>query len=117
MKQEITTELLELIYKRALQYCNAKYGSEPHELHIQDDGSLKVIYGSYTRGEYDEEEYYFNADCLITDLDAIYAERKRNEEEERKKEEDRYRREQEAREIREKEQRRKRYEELKKEFE
>ena len=101
-----------------MQYCVAKFGGEPDELHLLEDGSFRVIYGkSCMRGEYYEDEYYFEESCLTHDLDSVYEERKKAEEE--AKERQRIEIEIREREIKrqEKEQRKKEYLKLKKEFE
>jgi hypothetical protein len=99
-----------------MQYCVVKYGGEPSELHLLEDGSFKVVYHKYCRGEYTEEEY-FEESCLTQDLDSVYEERKKAEEEERKKREIYEEEQRKIREQREKEQRKQQYLKLKKEFE
>lgn len=114
-KCEMESNLI-TVYKRAMQYCVAKFGEEPDELHLLEDGSFKVIYQRYARGEYTEEEY-FDESCLTQDLDSVYEERKKAEEEAREKQ----RIENEKREVerkkREQEQRKEMYLKLKAEFE
>lgn len=111
-----TTEQLQNIYKQAMQYCVVKYGGEPDELHLLEDGSFKVVYHKYCRGEYTEEEY-FDASCLTQDLIQVYEERKKREEEERiKAEKERIKRQREY-DAQQKEKRKQEYLKLKEEFE
>lgn len=104
------------VYKRAMQYCVAKFGGEPDELHLLDDGSFKVIYRRYSRGEYTDEEY-FDERCLTQDLDSVYEERKKAEEEAREKKRIENEKRDAERKKREQEQRKEMYLKLKKEFE
>ncbi len=104
------------IYKRAMQYCVAKFGEEPNELHLLEDGSFKVVYHKYCRGEYTEEEY-FDSDCLTQDLDSVYEERKKAEEEAIEKQRIENLKREEQRKQRELEERKQQYLKLKKEFE
>lgn len=115
--EQITSELLQTIYKRAVQYCVAAYNNgEPDEIHIEEAGSLKAKWNAYNR-DYDDDYEYFGVDKLTADLDEVYAERKRKEEEERKKQEEYNRQQEKFRKEREREERRRKYNELKKEFE
>lgn len=113
----ITTEQLQSIYKRAMQYCVAKFGHEPSELHLLEDGSFKVIYSSCNRGQYEEEEYFFEESCLTQDLDSVYEERKKAEEEQQEKQRIENEKRDKERKEREKRQRKEQYIKLKKEFE
>ena len=113
----MTTELLQTIYNRAMQYCHAKFGKEADELHIIDDGSFKVIWGESCRGQYYEDEQYFGVECLSADLDAVYAERKQLEEEARLKQQKENEKRDRERKQRETEERKQQYLKLKKEFE
>jgi len=49
---KITDELLETIYKRAMEYCVAKYGSEADELEIEN-GYLSANFVTYACGDRD----------------------------------------------------------------
>lgn len=109
-------EDLTTIYKRAMQYCSARFGGEPDELHLLEDGSFKVIYGGSNRGEYCEDERFFESGCLTQDLDSVYEDRKKAEAEQQEKDiAERKKREREQS-AREKQQRKEQYEKLKKEF-
>lgn len=110
-------ESLITIYKRAMQYCMAAYGKEPDELHLLEDGSFCAIFGNSCRGEYYEDEEYFNESCLTSDLDAVYDERKKREEKERERQRIEYEARENSRKLAEKENRRRNFLELKKEFE
>lgn len=68
-----------------MQYCVAKFGKEPDELHLLEDGSFKVVYSDMNCGpcEEDIDTEYFTEDCLTADLDFVYEERKRAEEKQR----------------------------------
>ena len=111
-----TTEQLQNIYKQAMQYCVVKYGNEPDELLLLKDGSFKVVYHKYCRGEYTEEEY-FDASCLTQDLVQVYEERKQKEEQQRIKAEQERAERQKLQDAQEKEKRKQEYLKLKKEFE
>ena len=113
--EKLTEEVLKTIYKRAMQYCVAKYGSEASEIELED-GYINVNFVEYHCGERDVTSYIITADCLTQDLDEVYEERKRKEEEEKKKREYERIKQQQIREERERNQRRLKYEELKKEF-
>lgn len=110
-------ENLTTIYNRAMQYCVAKFGKEPDELHLLADGSFKVIYGNSCRGEYYEDEQYFEESCLTQDLDSVYEERKKAEQEAQEKQRLKNEEERIKREQRDRENRRDQYLKLKREFE
>lgn len=121
MEQNITTELLSVIYKRAMVYCIAAYGkdgNEPDELRLKDDGSFEAVWVPHYATCISEWEIeYFTIDKLTDDLDKVYAERKAREAESaRKRQIEREKREQERIDM-EKSERRQQYEKLKKEFE
>jgi hypothetical protein len=105
------------IYKRAMQYCVAKFGGEPDELHLLEDGSFKAVNYVYWGGEEEKEEYYFDQSCLTQDLDSVYEERKKVEEEAREKQRIENEKREAERKIREKNKRKEQYLKLKKEFE
>lgn len=113
---ELTENLLETIYKRAMQYCVAKYGSEADEIELED-GYLQVNFVSYCCGDRDVESHTINAECLTQDLDKVYDERMKEEAEARVKREAERKRQEKIRKERELRQRKAKYEELKKEFE
>jgi len=82
---QITTESLQSLYVRAMEYTKARFGKEADEIHIQDDGMLKAIFGRTCMGEYDEDEEYIGLDVLNEDLEIAYKKRKEEEEKERLK--------------------------------
>lgn len=112
---EISEELIETIYKRAMQYCVAKYGKEPGEIHI-DEGSFKAVFGYTCYGEYNEDQEYFGVDCLTADLDEVYEQRMQAEAEEQKKREAESKRQNKIREEANQRNRKAEYLKLKKEF-
>ena len=115
--EQITSELLQTIYNRAVQYCVVAYNNgEPDEIHIEEDGSLKAKWSAYNRN-YDDDYEYFGVDKLTADLNEVYAERKKKEDEERKKQEEYNRQQERLRKERGREERRRKYQKLKKEFE
>lgn len=76
------TEDLLTLYKRAMQYCVAAYGSEPDRIQIEDYGGLSAMwYARHCGG--DDEFKYFSVEKLTSDLDELYRERMRKEEEAR----------------------------------
>lgn len=105
------------IYKRAMQYCVAKFGGEPDELHLLGDGSFKVVYGNVCHGEYYEDYQYFESSCLTQDLDSVYEERIKAEKEEKERQRKESLKRQREQAEREKEARKDQYLKLKKEFE
>lgn len=107
---------LKTIYQRAMQYGVARFGEEPDRIQISEDG-LNLVYITSHCGDVDEDYHVISEEDLTSDLDTVYAERKRLEEEERQKQLiERERRERERKKA-EKEERRRQYEKLKKEFE
>lgn len=100
-----------------MQYCVAKYGSEPNELHLEEDATFKAIYYHSGRGEHYEEEEFFYESCLTADLDAVYEERKKNEQQQREKQQKENAEREKLRKEIDKIERKRKYEELKKEFE
>jgi hypothetical protein len=100
-----------------MQYCVAKFDKEPDELHLLENGTFKVIYSKNNRGEYYEDEEYFNDSCLSQDLDAVYEERKKAEEEQREKQCIENEKWESVKRERAKEQRKEQYLKLKQEFE
>jgi len=113
---KITKELMETIYKRAEQYCVAKYGSEPDEIHIDEDGFC-AVFGYTCCGEYNEDIEYFSVDCLTANLDKVYEDRKKQEAEKQKKNEIERKKQEKIRKERELQKRKQEYLKLKKEFE
>ena len=69
---EITEELIQTIYKRANEFCIAKYGKEPDRFQIFSDG-ICAIWTDYEGCEKDSE-YITGAD-LTADLDEVAKER------------------------------------------
>ena len=112
----MNTDNLLTVYKRATQYCVAAYGKEPDEIHIEEDGGLKAVWWAYSR-DHEEECEYFYSEKLTDDLDAVYNERKKKEEENRIKQEAYNKEQQKIRERQDKERRKAEYLKLKKEFE
>ena len=111
----ITKEELKSLYERVIQVAIAKFPnhSKPDSFRIYEDGTIVVIYDVYRWGEWTEERHNIPFEILTQDLDAIIAERKRQEEIDKKHlEEQRI-----LLEKREKELRRAKFLELKKEFE
>lgn len=113
---EITENLIEKIYRRAMQYCVAKYGSEADEIELED-GCLQVNFVSYCCGDRYVESHTINTECLTQDLDKVYDERMKAESEARIKREAERKRQEKIRKERETRQRKAKYDELKKEFE
>lgn len=117
MEQQITTELLQTIYERAIQYTIARYGNEPDRIEVNPDGMITARWIDSRWGEVYEDTQYISAENLTEDLDAVAKERKEKEEQERIKR-DAYNKEQERKRNKlEKEKRKQEYLKLKKEFE
>jgi hypothetical protein len=113
---DITEEVLETIYRRAIAYCVAKHGSEPSELELED-GYLEAGYETYCCGESETEYHNISAECLTQDLDEVHAEREKQKEIDRiKAREASLKLEKERKEI-DTRNRKRQYEELKNEFE
>lgn len=74
------SEDLKILYNRAEQHSLAKFGSKFSQLHIDEDGQLKLMWWGYERG--DETYEYVNVEDLTQDLDVLVAERKKREAEE-----------------------------------
>jgi hypothetical protein len=113
---EITTELLQIIYQRALQFAITRFGSEPDRLEL-DGESIKAVWEHYRCGDVDVETEYISAENLTEDLDAVYQKRLQEEEERRIAAQKKRLQEEEDRRVREKQQRYANYLELRKEFE
>lgn len=110
----MNTEQLQTMYKRAMEYCVAAHGSEPDYLRIEDNGDLAGVWIGYDN---DNTSEYFSPELLTADLDEVYAERKKRQDETIEKQrfesierEKRYK-------AQEKERRKQEYLKLKKEFE
>ncbi len=73
---EITQELLETIFNRAVQYHIAKYGNEPDKIQIEDDGTISGITEYYYCGSHETDSENFSASNLTEDLDEIARQRK-----------------------------------------
>lgn len=119
MEYQFTTEMIQALYDRAIQYSIAKYGSEPDRVRIEDGGQIRVTYedhGQYSC-ESDNDDYWINPEDLGADLDKLAEERKERERLQRIEDEKRRERLKEQREKDEKERRRIQYNKLKKEFE
>lgn len=114
--ENITEQLIETIYKRAMQYCVAKYGSEPNNI-ILNDGSFSARWVTNCCGEYSEDSEYFEVEDLTADLDVLYIERKAKEQAERLAAENERKKREHDRKQQDKERRRNEYIKLKKEFE
>lgn len=113
---EITAEDLKTLYQRAMQYCHAKYGKEPSRLEISEtDGLLLAKFYAYNTE--DEKYEYINIDNLSENLDDIYAERKKIEEENRIKQEEHNKRLKQIQDKQDKVRREELYLRLKREFE
>lgn len=113
--ENITTDLLLTIYKRALEYSKALIGTEADNVSITEDGNIYLTWYNYSGC--DDDTLEISPDKLTADLDAVYAERKQKEAEAerlRKIEQDKQNA---ARLIREKNERRQQYLKLKQEFE
>ena len=113
---EITKDLLQTIYERANQYALTKYGSEPHSISLEADGTIAATWTYYRCGDTDTDTEYISAENLTEDLDAVAAERRKREEEERQKRAAYEAEQKRLREQREKEERKRQYEKLKQEF-
>lgn len=72
----ITSEMLQTIYKRSIQYFRVKHNFDPDSIEIQSDGEIVARWDD--RGDSDSE--YFYCEELNKDLETLYAE-----EEERKR--------------------------------
>ena len=117
MKTKFTIEQIESLYKQAMQYCVAAYGSEPYRITIEENGSLCACWEHYCRGEVDYEYETFSMELLSEDLTKIYDERKAKEEEERIKAQQEQLKRQKIYDAQQKEKRKQEYLKLKKEFE
>lgn len=119
MEYQFTTEMIQALYDRAIQYSIAKYGSEPDRVRIEDDGQIRVTYEDNRPDscESDNDDYWINAEDLGADLDKLAEERKERERLERIAREEQRRKDQIERKKIEKENRRIQYLNLKKEFE
>jgi len=93
------------LYKRVEQVAITQSGSSPDEIHLDEDGNFKVVYGNTCRGEYYEDDFHIIFEDLDEDLDKLVAERlekERLEEQKRKEErEENQRRENKRKEIEE----------------
>jgi len=113
---EITTELLQTIRQRASQYFVTAFNNgEPDKIIIEPDGSIQAVWRAYSR-EYDDDCEYISVEKLSADLDEVYKERVKKEEERQRIESEKRRIDAIRREEQEKERRRTEYLKLKKEF-
>ncbi len=112
----VTEELLKTIYERCMQYCYAKFGEEPDEIKLLEDGSFEAVWHKYARGNYTEEEY-FKAEELTRDLDEVYAERKSEQAVKAQEYKEQREKQKRIQDKRDKEERKNKFEQLKKEFE
>ena len=83
----IDTELLLKIYARSKEYATAKFGHEPSQIGISEDGLIKVIYEYYSFGNWETETEYISAENLTEDLEIVAKERAERLEAEKKKRE------------------------------
>ena len=113
---EITNEILQTIYKRAIQYSINRFGKEPDKIELNDE-YLEAVWENYKCGDYDIEKQFISAENLSENLDEVYKKRIQELEEKRIQEEIRRKKEEEERKKREKECRFQDYLKLKKEFE
>lgn len=111
--QNITTDFLETLYRRANEFAITKWGKNPDIIAIDSDGTLTATFDGYERG--DETYETIKAEDLTADLDAVTKERAEELNQERIKQEAHNLKMHEQR--LKKEQRRQRYLKLKKEFE
>lgn len=115
--EQITSELLETIYKRANEAAIAKFGKgEPDRVEIYEGGAIQVIWTANNR-DWDDESDFLNAEDLTADMDILAEQRKIKQEEERKQRIIYEAEQKKNREIREKADRKAAYLKLKKEFE
>lgn len=77
---EITTELLKKVYERSIAYSLAKFNKEPDSVSIDEDGEIEIEFITYCCGDRDVDTNFFAAEDLNSDLDDIYAARKKQEE-------------------------------------
>lgn len=84
MENNITTDLLKLIFERAEQYAIAKYNKSPDYIRLDEDGDIRLIY-EYRDccGGWDTDYYDVKANELNSDLDTLIKERKEIEEKQR----------------------------------
>jgi hypothetical protein len=113
---EITSELLQTIYNRAIQYAIAAKGSAPDYINLEDDGRLNATWETYWRGDTEYEHIYIAGENLSDDLDAVAEKRKIDEEKQRQDAMIRAKEEQKRREENEKENRRRQFLKLQAEF-
>lgn len=114
---EITKELLQTIYDRAVQVSLAKFNSTPDQIHLEEDGAITLEWTIHCYGDTDYEYETIKADELNSDLDQLILERKEKEELQRIELEKKKKEQEKIRLAVLKEQEYKRYQELKKKFE
>ncbi len=114
---EITKELLQTIYDRTVQVSLAKFNSEPHQIHLEENGSITLEWTIHCYGDTDYEYETIKSDELNSDLDALIKERKEKEEIAKIEAENKKKEQEKIRLAILKEQEYKRYLELKKKFE
>ena len=78
----MTQKQLQSIYKQAVEYCRAKFGGkEPDKISITDLGGFEAMYEEYRFGDWETTHEYFTVDDLSSDLEEVYNQRKKEEEE------------------------------------
>lgn len=118
MKTTFTTEQLHSLYKQVMQYCVAAYNEEPYTFDILESGEIEVFYSDYVgRGEYETRNYIIQPESLSQDLEEVYNERKKKEEEVRIKCKQEEIERQKLYDAQQKEKRKQEYLKLKQEFE
>ena len=115
--EQITSELLKTIYKRAIEAAIAKFDKgEPDSIKLYDDGIIQAKWIANNR-DWDDETEFLTAEDLTTDMDILAEQRKIKQEEERKQRLIYEAEQKKNREIKEKADRKATYLKLKKEFE
>ena len=119
MNIDITSELLQTIYKRAQQYAVTKWGKEPDYIEISEDrdGIIIAKWVDYHCGDRDDNSEYISAENLTEDLDSVAEQRKKELERQRAEYEKKQREANQRHEEQQKERRKQEYIKLKKEFE
>lgn len=81
---EITTELIETIYKRTNEAAIAKFGKgEPDRIELYEGGAIQVVWTANNR-DWDDETDFLTAEDLIADMDVLSEQRKIKEKEDRR---------------------------------
>lgn len=71
----VTNKMISDIFKRAEQYCVAKYGTSPDYIKMYD-GDLVGVWTYTICGQYEEDEQDIDPNFLTADLEEVYNERK-----------------------------------------